>query len=486
MEPITLDHSDSLPRRGNDHRHDTGPKAQCLLQSTIFYTLLVVIALTAIPNGTVDPWWKAAFECAVFALGVLWVVEGFRRGVWFVSKHRLLIPLAVLVIFAGIQMALPLRSMFTSGVSTWRPISFSSYDTRLFVYHLLALIVATGLLLQYTTSRRRLKILVCVAIGVGFGSAVFGLIQALQGESRFVSGQFINHNHFAFLLEMSLGLVLGLIVGRGLRLWYVAIGFAFALPMWAAIVYSGSRGGLISMTCQVIFLGLLQFSARSGLEFLGGNQSRLKRRSRSPQFLATSIVLICSLATLMMIGIVWVGGDPLVHRLQAGSSGLGAKESDNYTNTNRRQIWSTTLLLIKEHPIAGVGFGGYWMAITNYHHASGDYTPQQAHNDYLELLASGGLIGLALGFWFVLGLIKDLPLNLRSPDPFLRASCYGALAGILGVTIHSLVDFGLHITINSLVLMVLVVIATARVGDAKQGETDLVRGGNRVSFFQKS
>ena len=35
----------------------------------------------------------------------------------------------------------------------------------------------------------------------------------------------------------------------------------------------------------------------------------------------------------------------------------------------------------------------------------------------------------------------------------------GALVGIFGVAIHSFVDFGLHMTINALVLFVLIVIA---------------------------
>ena len=53
------------------------------------------------------------------------------------------------------------------------------------------------------------------------------------------------------------------------------------------------------------------------------------------------------------------------------------------------------------HPFLGVGLGGYWIGITAYHDASGLMTPQEAHNDYLELLSSGGLIGFAIGVWFV-------------------------------------------------------------------------------------
>src|SRR6266849_1173016 len=85
------------------------------LDPVIFYTLLVVIALTAIPYGTVEPWWVGTFECAIFALGLLWVIEGLLSGAWLVGQHRLLIPLLALVIFAFIQMTLPLRSFSVAG-----------------------------------------------------------------------------------------------------------------------------------------------------------------------------------------------------------------------------------------------------------------------------------------------------------------------------------------------------------------------------------
>ena len=57
-------------------------------------------------------------------------------------------------------------------------------------------------------------------------------------------------------------------------------------------------------------------------------------------------------------------------------------------------------------------------------------------------------------------LIKRAREQLRSTDQFRRAACFGALVGLFGVACHSLVDFGLHITINALVFTALVAIAT--------------------------
>ena len=115
--------------------------------------------------------------------------------------------------------------------------------------------------------------------------------------------------------------------------------------------------------------------------------------------------------------------------------------------------------MIKEHPLLGVGFGGYWIAITKYHNGSGEFTPQQAHNDYLELLASGGLVGAALVVWFIALFLTELIRRSRSWDATARAYSGGALAGIFAVAIHSIFDFGLHITINSLLFVSLLTIA---------------------------
>jgi O-antigen ligase len=89
-------------------------------------------------------------------------------------------------------------------------------------------------------------------------------------------------------------------------------------------------------------------------------------------------------------------------------------------------------------------------------------TPQEAHNDYLELLASGGLVGLALGGWFAIVVLKRIREKLASPNRYDRAACFGATIGIAGVVVHSLVDFGLHTIVNALVFTTLIVIATSK------------------------
>lgn len=456
------------------------------LDPFIFYALLIIVVLTAIPYGTFEPWWKAVFQCAIFTLGLLWVVEGTFSGTWLVRQHRLLIPLVALVVFAIMQTTVPLRAGLSGSPfgTNSRLISFAPYDTRMAVFQLMALIVTAGLLLRYTSTSRRLMALVYVVVGIGLASTLFGFIRrSSQVKPGFVLplllpddptvfgaagfAQFINHNHYAFLVEMSLGLLLGLMLRRPLKPNRLILGLALAIPVWIAIVYSGSRGGMASMIAQIVFVALAVFIASPGRELLKTEARRKQGRAIGP-FLITRVVFITAFLVVMVAGVIWIGGEPLAYRLEHLPNEFGVKDSDKYARTNRSTIWPMTWEVIKDHPMAGVGFGGYWVAITRYHQGSGKMTPQEAHNDYLELVASGGLIGAVFVVWFIALFLRELVIRSRHSGGVGGAYSGGALAGIFAVAIHSLVDFGLHVTINAVVFTILIAIATLTIRPAGQ------------------
>jgi O-antigen ligase len=315
-----------------------------------------------------------------------------------------------------------------------------------------------------------LRRLVELVIAIGAASALFGLWRQVgQRGPGFVLpqlfpgygyAQFINSNHFAFLMELVLGLVLGIAVCRGVTGKRLAAYLIAAVPMWLALVLSNSRGGILSILCQLLFLAWLFAVGRESPE--PGERSRTSagRLGRASRTLAARLVLLVALFGGAITTVVLVGGDPLAGRVDSLAVELDRKVADSYTL--RPAIWRATWELIKDHPLAGVGFGGYWIAITKYHAASGEATPQEAHNDYLELLASGGVIGAGIVVWFTVALLRSARRKLRTSDTYQRAVTLGALAGILTVAVHSLVDFGLHITINALVFTVLIAIVAMK------------------------
>ena len=445
-----------------------------LLDRAIFGALLALIVLVAIPYGTVEPWWEAVFECAIFGLGALWLIDGLFRGIWHLPAPSMLVPLLALAAYAFLQ-TLPVwhASTGAAGIEgdAWRALSADPYGTRRFVDKLLALILAGALFHRYTSSQRRLRALIYVIIGVGVASALFGIVrQATQRSPGYILpllgydyreyAQFISRNHFAFLMEMVFGLVLGLLVGRGVRRERVLIYLALLLPVWTALVLANSRGGILSMFGQLIFTALLFTGTRTFMESFSQRSDTRGRLWRFMGSLTARVLLVACLVVAVAVGMVWMGGDPLVSRLETVSGEVRTASDGSREGARRAEMWRATWNLIKANPITGVGFGAYWTAIPEYHDASGKSVPQEAHNDYLELVASGGLIGAALAAWWVGAFVRRARQTLRSTTGFRRAAGIGALIGISGVAIHSLVDFGLHITINALIFVALVVIAT--------------------------
>jgi O-antigen ligase len=432
-------------------------RALRLLDRFAFASLLVLIVLVAIPYGTVEPWWISLYECVVFGLGALWVLEGLISGSWNVNEKRLLAPVVAIAAFAFLQSTI----LFNSST-----ISADPFETRLTFLKLLALTLNAALLLRYTSTQRRMHTLIHVVIAVAVASAMFGIArQTLQhNEAGFVLpylrrdsgfGQFVNKNHFAYFMEMAIGLTSGFMFGGAVRRRHLLFYLSAMALMWVGLVLTYSRGGLFSMLSQIVFLIAMLVCLRARR----GSESQPAKR-RALQSIAPAVALSVCLLAVVSATAVWVGGDVLVTRLTSLPGEINPAEQELHAGVRRREVWSATWQLIKAHPLVGSGFGAYGVAITKFHDASGKWTPEAAHNDYLELLASGGLLGVGFVVWFGVVFIKRARRQLLNSGTFRRAACLGALTGIVGVMTHNVVDFGLHVTANAVVFIVLVVTAT--------------------------
>ena len=444
-----------------------GRNAAVLFSSVIFSTLLGLVLLTAIPYGTAEPWWKAVFVCLVFAISLLWILEGFLSGSWQPPGWPIFLPVLALVAFSLAQtVSLWQEPLDQPGYPSWNAVSADPYATRFFALQLLALAIAGVLFSRYANSEQRTRKLIHLIVGVAVASAIFGLVrQTTQRQLGFGLplvrpdqgyGQFINQNHFAFLMEMAFGLIVGMVLGGGVKREKVLIYLAALLPVWSGLVLSNSRGGILAMLGQVTCSALLLSTVIPRLSSQMGDLRLLRiALSRTTRFF-----LLLLLISAVIVGAVWLGGDRLASKVEQGTTQFSGTSAEMRQNVNRREIWYASWRMFTDYPIAGVGLGGYWAAVPTYHDASGSLTPQEAHNDYLELLASGGVIGAVFGLWFMLVVFKRIQRNLRCEDQFRRTACLGATIGLIGVGIHSLVDFGLHMIVNALVFTALVVIAT--------------------------
>jgi O-antigen ligase len=387
---------------------------------------------------------------------LLWAFDAFSSGVLRFNKSLLQIPLIGAFLY-GILQILPLGSLAeTAGVAGIpRTISFDPFATQVSALHFLAFSIFFAAFLTYINSAERMKKTVYVITIFGFVFAFFAILQAVLSptkiygiyEPRFAVpfGSFVNRHNFAAYMEMTLGLPLGLMfvgaVGRDKRLIYItSIGL-----MGIALLLSGSRGGFVSLLAEIFFLVILTTNTKSSAQ------------------MAVKTGFSVLLMAVVIFGAILIGGESSLTRFAETAS------SKDFS-TNRTHIWSVTLDIIKNTLPFGAGLGALGTAYTPYDSLSGLERVEQAHNDYLQVLADAGIIGLLLGAYFIYELFKTGLRNAKTSNKFRRGVAVGALAGCFAILVHSLFDFVLHTTaiaILFIALISLVVVSESEFADDK-------------------
>jgi hypothetical protein len=125
----------------------------------------------------------------------------------------------------------------------------------------------------------------------------------------------------------------------------------------------------------------------------------------------------------------------------------GVDSSGSY----RLAIWHDSLHLFAASPVLGSGFGALADALPRFKTGAGDVRVEHVENDYLELLCEGGLVAGALAGIMLASLLASAWRALRDePHRLSRGVRAGALAGLVAVLVHSVLDFNLRIPSNTL------------------------------------
>jgi O-antigen ligase len=299
----------------------------------------------------------------------------------------------------------------------------------------------------------------------GFLLAIFGLTQSFTSPTKVywirelnqstAFGPFINRHHFAGYMELTIALPLGLLfagaVDKEKRIIYLFI----AGLMGVALVMTASRGGIISLVAEIVFLVIVTAIWRKPSE-----RRRLRRTGRFKR-VAARFAMTGALLFSLFLGVVLLGGEFSINRF------IDSVNTDDPT-TGRAHFWSVTLDIIKAHPYIGTGLGAFGVIYTRYDTRNGLYRLEQAHNDYLQVLSDTGIAGGVLALSFVVLLFYKAISRAKSRDDFRRGVALAALSGCFAVLVHSFFDFTLHTTSNALLFLVLAAIATIdnRVEDA--------------------
>lgn len=435
----------------------------------IILALCLAIILSALAFGTVHGWSLALFELGASFVALAWLADAWRTRRLRLSRNPL--PLALVgVIIVGLCQLLPFgvaTSAVAPNVEPVRAVSLDPFTTRLVIVQLASLLVYFSAALAFIDSPRRLQLVARVVMIFGFLLAVFGIVQSFVSPDKIYGirdspqslgfGPFINRHHFAGYMELTLALPLGYVfAGAGDKDKRIIYAFAAAI-MALGIVLTNSRGGMLSLAAEVLFVVIVSAGVRREDEHgssaeagEAGGESRSVRLRR----VALRAALGFALLVALFAGTLFFGGEGALTRL------VGTVNSDDPT-TGRAQFWRATTGMIKDHPLAGVGLGAFGVAYGAYDQTNGRmYRLEQAHNDYLQIFADAGVAGGALALLFVVVLFRTGFRRMESHDRARRAVALGALTGCFGVLVHSLFDFTLHTTSNALLFLTLAALAT--------------------------
>ncbi len=379
------------------------------------------------------------------ATTVLWAVQIFLQKEINFEFSPLKYPLLGLLTVAVIQLIVPIASRKSLTYD-----SFATWDAAI-KWLVLGLFFALFCTFINTDQRRQTVVNVVIVMAsiialIGIGQSYLGKLIWPKANAGY--GPFVNRNHFAGFCVMAVGLTGARVLLRTVQRERMALHICYLIIMCSAIVLCASRGGFLSFAAVIFFLAMISVGGRKGAE--SGSERSLKMR-----FAATAVLLVVMAAGAMFI----TSSDDLMQRFASIQSETEIGETPDM-KFSRSELWQNTSRMIKDHPILGVGLGAYQFVYPRYDQSSGILRAEQAHNDYLHIIAETGIVGLLLTVSFIVILFGKGFALMQTKNIRRRAVILGALAGCFGIAIHSFVDFNLQITNNAQLFLALAALAT--------------------------
>jgi O-antigen ligase len=420
----------------------------------LFRAYLALLFLIPLPLGSNRPIFWSTMVAAIASLTLVWLggwLGGVARWPHAMKRARwVLLTLALFVGWAALQLIWPLTVDLQA-----------SADSLLLSIGLLLLAVLTIILVR--SKRRALQLLYTLVLA-GLIQAVYGSIMLLSGaEFGFLqhkeyglgvaTGTFINRNHYANLLMLSLSAGVGLLLAqmdlRGapnmrqrLRsLLQAALGpkarlRIYMVVMVIALVLTRSRMGNTAFFAAITVVGLFALW-------------RLRNPSRPLMVLVVSVLII----DIFVVG-TWFGVEQVIDRIQQTVE-VQADDSWVVKDGNRIDADRETLDIISKAPLSGYG-GGTFYTVYPVWRGSDQKFMDHTHNDYLEFVVEYGLVGGVLLAWFLFLCLRQAAKGLENRDRARRLGiCFASLMAMVAMMIHATVDFSLHIPANAAWFVVL-------------------------------
>lgn len=403
------------------------------LGSIVLYGTFGLLLFGPLAFGTVEPWSIFILEAGAAGLAILWLAKQWLDGEIKIKGNPLFLPMGVFGFLILIQILFHTTAYPHDTVSA--ALLYCAYGTLCFL---------SGQSLLRTAQARNLALILCI---YGAVLATFALLQGISANGKlywvrvprlggWIYGPYVNHNHYAGLMEMLLPIPLVLCLTRLAHSKERIAAAAAAAVMAGTIFLSGSRGGMLALFGEFIVLAVVLVKQRRDLRTAVG--------------LGVFLLVVVGLLT-------WLGGDELLRRLatvETAHTDLSAEMRLQINRDGLRMFWSK--------PVLGWGLDSFPVVYPQFRSFYTNFFVNQAHNDYLQLLIEMGVLGFATMLWFLIVLYRSALRKIGNwTSQVTGAMTLACILGFTGILIHSAVDFNLHIPANAALFYVFCTIAAA-------------------------
>jgi len=398
-----------------------------ILQWVLILGLCALLIFAVLAFGAVEKWSTFSFEAGAAVLFLVWAGKQLVSKQVKLSENPLYLP--AFLFFGLILAQVVLRRSAYEYVTEDEALKYVAYGIVLLI----------GAECVREEGARKIFALVMIVFGALY--AFFALAQELTANGKIfwvhstqftgsIYGSYVNHDHYAGLMEMLVPIPFVLSMGHLLRGGKRVLVGSCAVLMAGTIFLSGSRGGMLAFVFEMVLFAALTLAKR-----------------RSPR-IALGTMAVCVLILALLI---FLGKGQVLGRLGDLSPGI------------RLDMTKDSLRMFSKRPVGGWGLGTFPTVYPSYRSFYTNLFVNEAHNDYAQLLVETGLLGFGLMFWFLVRLYRyGLPTSRRWEFRWDGAVSLAALLGCTGILLHSFVDFNLQIPANAALFYVLCGLAASR------------------------
>jgi O-antigen ligase len=251
-------------------------------------------------------------------------------------------------------------------------------------------------------------------IAGGMFIVVYGIYAVYAGLGLGITGRagaygmYQNHNDYSFIVLQILPFVFTYMRAESTMFRRTLLAVSFVVCV-IGIFMSMSRGAVLILVLEAVMIIVFAMQGRRRLLWL---------------------------PVIAVLGTVAVA-----YQYQQRSENQGDQYTVEDAENSRYELWRAGIVMIKEHPLLGVGSRRFGEVARDYYELSGSQIGKNSHNTFIEILSTSGVFGFVPFMLMAYYMLRDLRRHGRGgKDPMLDATVIATFISLFGILCRSYLD----------------------------------------------